>query len=159
MAEVTIRTATTRDVDSVLALWSVAGGTATVTDTPDGVKRLLETAPEALLVAEARVVVGTLIAAWDGWRGSLYRLAVHPGRRRQRIGTLLLREGERRLRALGAVRLTAILVDDDPAVAAFWSAAGYERQANRARFIRHLPDHADGTLAEQWPAAHTSGGG
>jgi ribosomal protein S18 acetylase RimI-like enzyme len=145
MAEPIVRTATARDIDSVLALWRAAGGTATVTDTPNGVKRLLDTAPEALLVAEASVVVGSLIAAWDGWRGSFYRLAVDPDRRRQGIGSLLLREGERRLRTVGAVRLTAILVDDDPAVSAFWRAAGYERQANRARFIRHLPEE---------PAAH-----
>ena len=35
-------------------------------------------------------MVGSLIAAWDGWRGSFYRLAVHPERRRQRIATALL---------------------------------------------------------------------
>jgi predicted MFS family arabinose efflux permease len=38
---------------------------------------LLNADPEALLVAEVDgVVVGSLIAAWDGWRGSFYRLAV-----------------------------------------------------------------------------------
>ena len=51
---------------------------------------------------------------------------------------MLLREGERRLRERGAVRLTAIVADDDEAGAmAFWRAAGYEQQQHRARFVRH----------------------
>jgi ribosomal protein S18 acetylase RimI-like enzyme len=79
--------------------------------------------------------VGALIAAWDGWRGSFYRLAVHPERRREGIGTALVRAGERRLRALRAARLTAIVADDDPQALEFWSGAGYRRQEHRARFI------------------------
>lgn len=69
-------------------------------------------------------MIGSLIAAWDGWRGSFYRLAVHPDHRRRGIGTALLREGERRLRARGAVRLTAILAGADPVAAGFWEAVG-----------------------------------
>jgi ribosomal protein S18 acetylase RimI-like enzyme len=99
---------------------------------------LLAADPQALLVAELDgVLAGSLIAAWDGWRGSFYRLAVHPDWRLQGIATTLLREGERHLRARGAVRLTAIVADDDPTAMSFWRAAGYEHQQNRARFVRH----------------------
>jgi ribosomal protein S18 acetylase RimI-like enzyme len=95
---------------------------------------------DALLVVESETsLVGSLIAAWNGWRGSFYRLAVHPDRRREGIATALLREGERRLQARGAVRLTAIVADDEPLALEFWRVAGYERQPNRARFLRHIP--------------------
>lgn len=132
-----IRNASEEDIQSVLDLWAAAGSLPTVTDSRDGLTRLLADDPEALLVAELDgVVAGSLIAAWDGWRGSFYRLAVSPEHRRKGLGTMLLREGERRLRARGAVRLTAIVADDVPTAMSFWQAAGYEHQQHRARFVR-----------------------
>jgi ribosomal protein S18 acetylase RimI-like enzyme len=133
----TIRRGRATDIQSVLRLWAIAGSTASVGATPEGLSRLLATDRDGLLLAESgRELVGSLIAVWDGWRGSFYRIAVHPGLRRQGLATALLREGERQLRERGAVRLTAIVADDDPAAIAFWRAAGYRRQTDRARFVR-----------------------
>ena len=135
----TIRCAIDDDIPSVLDLWVVAGSVPSVSDTPDGLSRLLAADPQALLVAELDgVLAGSLIAAWDGWRGSFYRLAVSPEHRRKGLATMLLREGERRLRERGAIRLTAIVADDEAHAMAFWGAAGYERQRHRARFVRHF---------------------
>jgi ribosomal protein S18 acetylase RimI-like enzyme len=135
----TIRSAGERDIASVLDLWVVAGSVPSVSDSPEGLARLLDADPRALLVAELDgVLVGSLIAAWDGWRGSLYRLAVSPEHQRRGLATMLLREGERRLRERGAVRLTAIVAADEADAMAFWQAAGYERQQHRARFVRHF---------------------
>jgi ribosomal protein S18 acetylase RimI-like enzyme len=135
-----IRAADEQDAERVLALWDAAGGAETVTDTREGVLGLLDADPEALLVAESDggEIVGSLIAAWDGWRGSFYRLAVHPDQRRQGLATAMLREGERRLRARGTARFTAIVTDDDPDAMAFWTGTGYEQQQSRARFVRNV---------------------
>ncbi len=134
-----------RDIQSVLSLWETAGSPQSVSDTREGLSRLLARDRDALLLAEAGgVVVGSLIAAWDGWRGSFYKLVVHPDRRRQGLATALLREGERHLRARGAVRLTAIVIDEDPVALGFWRASGYEHQQHRARFVRHIQDVESG---------------
>jgi ribosomal protein S18 acetylase RimI-like enzyme len=127
-----LRSATSQDIDSVLNLWRVSGGPSSVSDTPDGVARLLTRDPDALLIAESGgVPVGSLIAAWDGWRGSFYKLVVHPERRRQGLATELLREGERCLRARRTVRLTATVTDSDTVAVGFWTAAGYASRTSR----------------------------
>lgn len=131
-----IRSATESDLASVLRLWELADALPTVSDTQAGLTCLLGCDREALVLAQsAEAVVGSLIAAWDGWRGSFYRLAVHPERRRDGIATALLREGERRLRERGAIRLTAIVAEGDATAQAFWRAAGYQRQHDRTRFV------------------------
>jgi ribosomal protein S18 acetylase RimI-like enzyme len=137
VAEWIIRRAVQRDLEPVLGLWAAAGSLPSVTDTREGLLALLATDEDALLLAVLNgTVIGSLIAAWDGWRGSFYRLAVHPEHRRRGIGTALLREGERRLRARGAVRLTAILASTDPVAVGFWEAVGYAKQSDRSRFVK-----------------------
>jgi ribosomal protein S18 acetylase RimI-like enzyme len=127
------------DFAAVLSLWREAASLPTATDSEDGLELLHRHDPESLLVAEADgAIVGSLIAAWDGWRGSFYRLAVHPGWRRKGIAASLVRAGEARLEALGAVRLTAIVAADETAAQSLWKTVGYERQAARSRFVRML---------------------
>jgi ribosomal protein S18 acetylase RimI-like enzyme len=141
LSDLTIRNATEQDIEPVLSLWDATSAPPSVTDTREGLLSLLARDREALIIAEHDgAVVGSLIAAWDGWRGSFYRLAVHPERQRQGVATALLREGERRLRARGAVRLTAIVAGDDPVAIGFWQSAGYARQRDRVRFVRVAVD-------------------
>lgn len=134
----TIRDGDEQDAAHVLRLWQAAGSRPSVSDSRIGLRTLLSFDSSALLIAEIDgMLVGTLIAAWDGWRASFYRLAVDPSRRQEGIATALLREGERRLKARGAVRFTAIVDADDPVAIKFWHAAGYEREHDRTRFVRH----------------------
>jgi ribosomal protein S18 acetylase RimI-like enzyme len=134
-----IRNGTEDDADAVLALWRAAESPRSPTDSEEGIRRLLRRDPEALLLADAGgVVIGSLIAVWDGWRGSLYRLAVDPDWRRQGIGKELVRRGEERLRALGATRLTALVANTDREAVGLWRAVGYERQPGTSRFVRML---------------------
>jgi ribosomal protein S18 acetylase RimI-like enzyme len=132
----TIRTGRRSDVDSVLALWTRAGAEPTHTDDSGSLVRLLANDPDALLVAEdGTELVGSVIAAWDGWRGSVYRLVVAPSHRRQGLASRLLARAEARLGSAGAVRLQAIAVESDAAAVGFWAATGWERQAERLRFV------------------------
>jgi ribosomal protein S18 acetylase RimI-like enzyme len=133
----TIRTATVQDAEAVLGLWLESEAEPTHTDDAVSLGKLIEHDPGALLVAviDGRVV-GSVIAGWDGWRGSLYRLVVSPTSRRQGLGRRLLIEGEHRLKELGAIRLQAIVVGSDARAAPFWRVSGWDRQADRLRYVK-----------------------
>ena len=135
-----IRSATHGDIDAVLAFWRVATTVESSTDDSSGVAALLDRDAEALMLAvgDEGAVVGTVISGWDGWRGTMYRLAVHPQQRRQGIASLLVAEAERRLTARGARRLHLIVVEDEPDAAAFWRAVGYTPTA-QTRFVKTFP--------------------
>lgn len=125
---------------AVLDLWAQARSEhASTPDHLDDVERLVTDSPAALLVAERDgKIVGALIAAWDGWRGNMYRLAVRDGHRREGIGLALTRAGEDYLRQCGARRITALVAFDDEVAGAFWESAGYSQDRKIGRRVRNL---------------------
>jgi GNAT superfamily N-acetyltransferase len=140
MAGVRVRSAQAGDVAVVLRLWSAARSPeATTSDDAPAVERLLRHDSGALLLAELDgQIVGTAIAAWDGWRGHIYRLAVLPEHRLKGVGRRLVAAGHQRLRALGATRVNATVGEHDPGPIAFWLAVGYHRDAGMSRFAKTL---------------------
>ena len=133
-----IRPARDADVDAVLALWDDAAE-PTVANDRISIGRLFERDPEALLVAERDgAVVGTLVAAWDGWRGNMYRLAVLETHRRTGIALALVRAGEERLIGLGAQRINALVAASHDDATGFWTAAGYQHDLRMARYVKTI---------------------
>lgn len=128
------------DVPEVMALWGEArSGHTSTPDRVDDVKRLVAGSPAALLVAEREgEIVGALIAAWDGWRGNMYRLAVRDDHRREGIGIALTRAGEDYLRGCGVHRVTALVAFDDAMAGGFWDSAGYPRDQEIGRRVRNI---------------------
>ena len=86
-----MRPAAAADAAAVLALWRDAESVITVTDDMAAIEMLIAHDRDALIVAEADgEIVGSVVGAWDGWRGEIYRLAVAPSHRRQGLANRLL---------------------------------------------------------------------
>lgn len=133
----TLRSGQLSDVESVLQLWAQAGAEPTHTDDVESLGLLIVHNPSALIVAvEGGAIVGSGIAAWDGWRGSVYRLVVAPRLRRLGLGRRLLQEAESRLSIPGALRLQAIVVETESKAVGFWQASGWDEQVHRIRFVK-----------------------
>ena len=137
---ITIRRCRKEDAQAVLDLWAQErSGHASTADRLEDVERLIGDSPAALLVAErGGEIVGALIAAWDGWRGNMYRLAVSMEHRRQGIGLALTRAGEEFLNSRGVHRVTALVAFEDEAAGAFWESAGYPQDREIGRRVRNL---------------------
>jgi ribosomal protein S18 acetylase RimI-like enzyme len=134
-----IRSATEEDIEAILELWLDGTSVVSLTDTPEGVRTLLARDPAALLLAEEDDrLLGTLIAAWDGWRAAIYRLVVAPDERRGGVASALVRHAEERFRALGALRVGANVIFEHPYAVAFWEAMGYRHESSMGRFVKML---------------------
>jgi ribosomal protein S18 acetylase RimI-like enzyme len=100
---------------------------------------LLDYDPGAMILAvDDDEVVGSVVLGWDGWRGHVYRLAVHPSYRRAGLGTTLLETAEQRARDHGCVRIDAIVFDEHARAQGLWATAGYRRQSRWSRWVKQL---------------------
>jgi ribosomal protein S18 acetylase RimI-like enzyme len=87
--------------------------------------------PDVMLVAlEGLLVVGSVMAGYEGHRGWISRIAVLRTHRHKRIGQALLLEAERRLAALGCIKINLQVLETNSAVVRFYEEAGM--RSNRA---------------------------
>ena len=115
------------DQSSVVALWGEAFADDPPRNEPRAViDRKLRVQRELFLVGEFQgEIVGTVIAGFDGYRGWVYHLAVHPRCRRRGFGRELMREAEARLKALGCPKLNLQVRSSNAEVIAFYEQLGY----------------------------------
>jgi ribosomal protein S18 acetylase RimI-like enzyme len=126
MASVLVRAFKEEDEARVIELWTFGGLVRPWNDPKKDIERKLKVQRELFLVAELEgVIVGTVMAGYDGHRGWVNYLAVDIGQRRRGIGSALMRDAERRLKVLGCPKLNLQVRLENTAVQAFYAALGY----------------------------------
>ena len=127
-----IRTVATADIDAVVALWREVfpeynDPTRPQRDPRTNIVRKLSFGDGLFWLAldgEARVA--TAMAGYDGHRGWLYSLGVHPSRRGQGVGRRLVAHAEAELARRGCPKVNIQVLDSNRGAHAFWRAAGYQ---------------------------------
>ncbi|HYP89064.1 MAG TPA: GNAT family acetyltransferase [Polyangiaceae bacterium] len=130
MAQVVVRAFREADEARVIELWTFAGLVRPWNNPQRDIARKLKVQRELFLVADLDgSIVGTVMAGYDGHRGWVNYLAVDIGQRRRGIGTALMRDAERRLRAVGCPKLNLQIRRENTDVQAFYAALGFTEDA------------------------------
>ena len=77
------------------------------------------------VVEENHQIIGTIIAGFDGHRGWLYSLALHPQHRRKGIGTQLVKKAIGELKKLGCLKVNLQINSDNNEVVEFYKKNGF----------------------------------
>ncbi|WP_061965313.1 GNAT family acetyltransferase [Demequina aurantiaca] len=115
------------DADAVAELWRAAFPNDPARNEPSAmIERKVARDPDLFWVAEANgIVVGVLMAGWDGVRGWLYHLAVADSHRRQGIATALVERAVNELKHLGCTKVNLQVRETNAGVIALYERLGW----------------------------------
>lgn len=120
----TIRSFDWQDYPATARLWQA---TSRDVMAEDELRGTLKHGPDLLLVADdvGAGVVGVVLGTFDGRRGWIHRLAVHPDQRRKGLATSLVGELEQRLATRGARPINLLVMPANSDGLRFWQRLGY----------------------------------
>lgn len=114
------------DEDAVVALWSLCDLLRPWNDPRKDIARKLEVQRELFLVGlDGPVIVATVMAGYEGHRGWVNYLAVHPERRHRGLGSAMMAEVERLLCAAGCPKINLQVRGSNTAAIDFYERLGF----------------------------------
>ena len=129
-------------LEGVAALWREAFPSDTPWNLADvAIPEKVRFQPELFLVAmEASVVVGSVMAGYEGHRGWISRIAVLQAHRAKGIGRELLKQAESRLVAIGCIKVNLQVVAANASTTEFYAQAGYsvEERISMSKLLREM---------------------
>ncbi len=113
--------------DQVINLWqSVFGYEAAHNSPAVAIDKKIRNKDGLFFVAKKnKHVIGTVMAGYDGHRGWIYSIAIHPDHRKQKIGSELLSFTQNKLEELGCLKINLQILEDNEAVQGFYLSNGY----------------------------------
>lgn len=130
-ASVRVRPVKSSDTTAILVLWQsvfpeYGDSTRPQRDPRASIERKLAFGDGLFWLAlRGESVIGTAMAGYDGHRGWLYSLGVHPAHRRGGVARALVAHAEAALRERGCPKVNLQVLDARADAQAFWRALGY----------------------------------
>lgn len=114
------------DEIQVVQLWTDCGLIVPWNNPNRDIRRKLDVHPEMFLVGGLRgKIIATVMAGYDGHRGWINYLAVHPKHQHIGIGRRMMQEAEVRLRAAGCPKINLQVRSTNTNVIEFYRKIGY----------------------------------
>ncbi len=130
------------DADAVVALWQVCGLVKPWNDPHKDIQRKLTVGRELFLVGEIDGrIVAAVMGGYEGHRGWVNYLAVHPDFRWKGYGRLLMDAVENKLLALGCPKINLQIRENNLDVIQFYAAIGYKQDKVVSFGKRLIPDN------------------
>lgn len=121
-----IRPFQSADEDAVIALWQACGLVVPQNNPKRDIARKLRVNPEWFLVGELDgKIIAACMAGYEGHRGWINYLAVHPDHQRRGFARELMRHAEALLRAAGCPKINLQVRCSNTAVIAFYESVGF----------------------------------
>ncbi len=118
------------DTDTVVKLWQVCGLTRPWNNPQLDIERKCALNDNGFLVMEEDGgIIGSVMFGYDGHRGNVYYLAVHPDCQGQQLGRQLMTYVEKQLTAQGCPKINLMVRSDNKQVLVFYQSLGYEVNA------------------------------
>ena len=125
-----------RDREQVLALWQECDLIHPKNDPQKDLDRKKGFGEELFLVVEEREkIIGTVMGGYDGHRGIINYLGVHPSFRGQGLGKMLLHAVEQKLKDLGCPQVNLLVWSNNSEVLKFYKKTQYS-EANDIVLLR-----------------------
>jgi hypothetical protein len=115
------------DKESVISLWKEIFNPNQHHNTPEiAINMKIKNNDNLFFIAEEEnQIIGTIISGFDGHRGWLYSLAVHPDYWRKGIGTLLVKRALDELKNVGCLKVNLQIYGKNKTVKDFYEKMGF----------------------------------
>ncbi len=140
MSNMTFRSATDDDIETIVDLWQRCGLTRPHNDPYRDIVFAREKAESDVLVGEigGRIAASAMVGH-DGHRGTVYYVSVDPDSRGTGLGRELMAAVESWLKDRGVWKLNLLIREDNTAVQGFYESLGYEVEPRTAMARRLEP--------------------
>ena len=113
--------------EQVIELWHRVFGYEAAHNSPEvAIDKKMQNKDGLFFVAQiGQKVIGTVMAGYDGHRGWVYSIAVHPDYRKKGIGSKLLLYTQNKLENLGCLKVNLQIMEGNEAVQKFYLSNGF----------------------------------
>ena len=131
--EFVIREMEEKDLPKVLDVWRAANIELTYSDKHEELVRMIKHNPELCLVLKdplEKGILGAVLGGFDGRRGWVHHLAIHPSIQGKKYGTLMMDELLRRFKERNVVKLKVEILKSNIGVIDFYKKLGWNHRTD-----------------------------
>ena len=142
MSDITIRPYSETDLNSIVSLWEICELSRPWNDPIKDIERKLTVQRELFLILEKNgEILGSVMGGYDGHRGSVNYLGIHPDHKNEGLGKLLMNRIEEELIKMGCPKIDLMVRNSNLDVQEFYRVIGYEEQEVLVFGKRLIPDN------------------